>query len=877
MGPIPAGWSTIGHVPVAAGTRIGPYEILAPLGAGGMGEVYRARDHKLDRDVALKVLSPRLADHPGALARFEREAKAVAALSHPNILAIHDFGVIDGTAFAIMELLDGETLRARLDRGPLPPAQAIAWLGQVAEGVAAAHERGIVHRDLKPSNIMVTRGGRLTILDFGVARIEPLPDLDQATMSRLSGETSPGVALGTAGYMAPEQVRGETVDHRADIFALGAILYEMLTGRRAFRGVNAVETMAAILRDEPAPLEVTGGSVPPALERLVHHCLEKDPARRFQSARDLAFHLATLAEGSTRARRLLRASPGDRRRWLRRGAAVAAAGVVALAFWLGTRTGGAGRHDQQGVSFQTVSFGRGIIDAARFTPDGQSVVYGAAWDGEPFRLRLTRPGSPETTNLELPAADLLAVSDDGELAIALDYSLTGWMGRGVLARVSMLGTAPRSLAADVLAADWAPGGSGLAAVSWTAAGKRLEYPLGTVRAETGGWFSHPRLSPDGARLAYLDHPIDGDDRGTVVVLDLVHGTSRTLGREWSGIQGLAWSPGAPPELLFSAYDGATPQSVYAVDLAGTTRQLLTGPTGLFLQDVAGDGRLLVASQTRTITVLARLPGDDRPRDLSWLDYSLAVDVSADGRTVLLECTGDSCGTSYTVLVRSVDGTPAVRLGEGSARELSPDGRYAAALVYGAESRPRLVLYPLGAGQPRTVEVGDLTVESVGWLPDSGGLVLLGSRPGRATGAFVADLEDGTIQPVAGEGFAAARRVPVSPDGRFAVLEPPSGGLSLVPLDGGESRPIAGVEPGDEAVRFSPDGAALYLSRHEVPLRVDRLDLATGERETVGELPVLDPAGLQSAFTGALVSADGRVMVGTYQRRLNKLYVVSGVE
>lgn len=849
-----------------------------PLGAGGMGEVYRARDHKLDRDVALKVLSPRLADNPTALARFEREAKAVAALSHPGILAIHDFGVIDETAFAIMELLEGETLRERLDRGQIAPAQAITWITQVAEGIAAAHERGIVHRDLKPANIFITRAGRIKILDFGIARVEQPVDGEDETLSHSGDETTPGMVLGTAGYMAPEQVRGEPADHRADIFAVGSILYEMLTGRRAFSGGNAVATMAAILRDEPPPPTAAGDMLPPVLERLVMHCLEKDPARRFQSARDLVFDLGNLADGSTWSGRAPRFDPQRRRRRRRWVPGAAVLGVAAAAFWLGIRAAPrVSRHDQQGVSFQTVSFGRGIIDGARFTPDGESVVYGAAWDGEPFRLHLTRPGSPETSRLELPDADLLAVSRGGELAIALDYTLTGWMGRGILARVPILGTAPRSLADGVLAADWSPDGANLAAVRWSSGGKRLEFPVGTVLAETDGWFSHPRLSADGAWLAFLDHPIDGDDRGTVAVLDLARGTTRTLGGEWSGIQGLAWAPHGAAELYFSAYDGATPQSVYAIDLGGTVRQLLTGPTGLFLQDVAADGRLLVASQTRTIQVLARLPGDPQPRDLSWLAYSFAIDISADGGTILLECSGDSCGTTYTVLVRSTDGSPAVRLGEGSARALSPDGRFAAALVFGAEPQPRLVVYPLGAGQPRAVDVGELVVDNVGWMPDGQRLVLLANEPESGKRGLVVDLAGGDVRPFTTEGVGAGRHLPVSPDGRFAALTDQAGYLSLMSLDGEPPRAIAGIESGDEAIRFSSDGTALYLSRHEVPLRVIRLDLETGGREVVGELPAADPAGLQAAFPGAVVSADGRVVVGTYQRRLNRLYVVSGVE
>ncbi len=860
---------------VGVGVRLGPYEILASLGAGGMGEVYRARDHKLDRDVALKVLPASLADDRVALERFEREAKAVASLSHPNILAIYDLGCISATPFAVMELLDGDTLRERLARGVLGTARAIAWAIKIAEGAAAAHERGIVHRDLKPENIVITRDGQIKILDFGLARVVPALDSTGATLTSAAGVSTPGMVVGTAGYMAPEQVRGKPVDHRADIFSLGCILYEMLAGRRAFPGPSAIETMAAILHAEPAALPAGERAIPPAVDRIVQHCLEKDPRHRFQSMRDVVFGLSNLSEPSTTTAARPSLEPARRSRWLvLAGATAAAAALAATTFWLGTRVRRApAAAPPAKVSFQTVSFGRGIVDAARFTPDGQTLVYGAAWDGQPFRLFLTRPGSPDTTALGLPDADLLAVSPSGELAIALGYRLDGWMGRGTLARVAMLGAAPRQVTDDVLAADWSPDGSGLAMVHWSGGRKRLEYPVGTVLYETGGWISHPRFSADGTRIAFVDHPVDGDDRGSAAVVDLRTGARHALGEEWSGIQGLAWAPSGK-EIFFSAYDGATPHSVYAVDLQGHTRQLLTGPTGLFLQDVARDGRLLVASQTRSVQVLAQLPGDARPRDLSWLSYSFAVDLSADGRLILLECAGDSCGENYTVFVRSSDGAPAVRLGEGSPRELSPDGTQALAIVYGP--RPRLVVYALGAGQPRTVDVGALDVETVSWLPTGRGLVALASAPGHGKRGYTADLAAGSWSPFTPEGVGAGRRIPVSPAGDAAAMLDRDGRLSLFPLAGGPPRAIPGTLAGDEAVRFSSDGRALFLTRHVVPLQVFRVDLATGRRELVGELPSADPAGLQASFPAAVISPDGRTVVGTYTRRLNKLYVVTGV-
>ena len=284
---------------LSAGTRLGSYEILAPLGAGGMGEVYRARDAKLDRDVAVKVLPAQLTANPDALARFEREAKAVAALSHPNILAIYDFGTQDGVAYAVTELLEGETLRGKLDGGPVAQRQAVDWALQIARGLSAAHGKGVIHRDLKPDNVFVTKDGHVKILDFGLAkRVDAAAGRADERADGI-GHTEPGTVMGTMGYMSPEQVRGLPVDHRSDIFSFGAILYELLSGRKAFKRDTASDTIAAILKEEPPELTQSGRNVSPALDHIVRHCLEKDRENRFQSAKDVAFALSEASEPTT--------------------------------------------------------------------------------------------------------------------------------------------------------------------------------------------------------------------------------------------------------------------------------------------------------------------------------------------------------------------------------------------------------------------------------------------------------------------------------------------------------------------------------------------------------------------------------------------------
>ena len=314
------------------GRSLGPYRIVSPLGAGGMGEVYRATDTRLGRDVALKVLPEAVAGSPELRERFEREARAVASLSHPGILAIHDFGTDGGQAFAAMELLEGQTLRDRLATGPLAPRRATDYALQLAQALAAAHDKGVVHRDVKPDNVFVTREGRVKVLDFGLARQASsllTSSGDDSVSPTLAPGTEPGTVLGTVGYMSPEQVRGQEADARSDIFSFGAVLYEMLTGKRAFRGETAAETMTAILRaDPPEPASVHEG-IPLGLERIVDHCLEKDPSRRFRTAHDLAFALETASGASSRSAAGVAVAAPEEPRWRR--LAWGAAGLVALA------------------------------------------------------------------------------------------------------------------------------------------------------------------------------------------------------------------------------------------------------------------------------------------------------------------------------------------------------------------------------------------------------------------------------------------------------------------------------------------------------------------------------------------------------------------
>jgi hypothetical protein len=566
-------------VALTSGTRLGPYEIVAPLGAGGMGEVYRARDTKLDRDVAIKVLPPQLAENAIALARFEREAKAVAALSHPNILSIFDFGTEHGVAYAVTELLDGHTLRDSLggirdsgsgirmggpseSRSPNPEARhgfplrkAIDYATQIARGLAAAHAKGIVHRDLKPENVFVTHDGRVKILDFGLARQTIAFAGGDATASpTFERHTEPGTVLGTAGYMSPEQVRGETGDHRSDIFSFGCVLYEMLSGRRAFQSGTAAETMTAILREEPpelAPAVTTG--VPPGLVRLVHHCLEKQADERFQSASDVAFALEALsttsASTSSAPAIAAYARPGPRRLFVA-GVAIAAAALLGAATFLAGRFT---RPPVRDVTFTPLTYRPQTIYRALFAPDGKTMVFSAALSGNEVELFTMNADFPEARSLGVKNAQLLSVSSKSELAVLTNARFVGHrLFEGTLARMPLGGGAPREILERVREADWSPDGASLAVVREAGGRDRLEYPVGTLLYESSGYISDPRVSPSGDQVAFFEHPTKYDDRGGIVVVDRSgKKTPLSPADAYPGLEGLAWSRDGS-EVLFSA-------------------------------------------------------------------------------------------------------------------------------------------------------------------------------------------------------------------------------------------------------------------------------------------------------------------------------------
>jgi eukaryotic-like serine/threonine-protein kinase len=853
---------------LSAGIRLGPYEILSPLGAGGMGEVYRAKDTKLHREVAIKVLPESLSKDSDALARFEREAHAVAALNHPNLLSIHDFGEADGVVYAVMELLEGESLRSRLEGGPLPPRKTVDYAIQILHGLSAAHEKGIVHRDLKPENLFVTVDGRVKILDFGLAK-NVGPQFAGTKAPTIPANTDPGTVMGTVGYMSPEQVRGKPVDHRSDIFSFGSVLYEMLSGRRAFHRESAAETMSAIVREEPPELLESGRNIAPVLDRIVHHCLEKSPAERAQSAHDLAFELASMSGLSGSASGVVAGVPVRRSRRYAAGLIGAAVALGAAGLALYRNGEKAGLRSAGEVSFRQLSFRPQAIFQAAFAPDGETIVYSAALEGNVPELFTIRPEFPVPRPLGLPRTHLLSISSKGELAVLTNAVFIGHrLFIGTLGRVALGGTAPREILEGVRQADWSPDGAELAILRTVNGKDRLEFPIGKVLYECSGYLSDLRVSPRGDRIALFEHPARFDDRGSVIVVDRA-GKRTFLSGDYWGEEGLAWSR-AGDEVLFSASIAGNAQTLYGVDLSGHRRVALRSAGGLTMHDVSGAGRWLVTRDDQRSEISIFVPGASAERDLSWLDNSDYPFLSRDGRRLLFGDESSAAGPNYAVCLRKADGGAVVRLGEGSPHGLSPDGKWALAITY---TPPQLVIYPTGAGETRRLPRGSLeTYHSASWFPDGKSVLVCGNEAGRASRCYAQDISGSLPHPATPEATGDAA---VSPDG-LQILYSTTGGTHFIQrAGGGAAQAVPGLTAEDKVIRWSEDGRSLYIYRATaLPFRFERLDLSAGRRVLLREVAPADRAGVLDS-NGAALTEEAKSYAYDYERMTSQLFVVEG--
>ena len=854
------------------GRKLGNYEVLDKLGEGGMGEVWRARDARLNRTVALKVLPADVAGNLTRRQRFEQEARALAALNHPNIVAVYDIGESEGQAFIVSELVEGESLRKVIDRGPLPFRKLVDAAVQTAEALAAAHALGIVHRDLKPENIMVSgtgsgSSGRVKVLDFGLAKQTPLQGSGDDTDTLMLSQ--PGMVLGTVGYMSPEQVRAEPVDARSDIFSFGCVLYEMATSRRAFSGKTAADVISAVLKEEPSEISGTGTPVPPALEAIVRRCLEKDPAQRFQSAADMAFALRAVSSvsPSQAGSQILTLPPIHRRpKWL-----LPAAAALLLAVFFVAGFALRGRFTTTTVPrFHRVTFREGSVSAARFSPDWQDVLYTAAWDAGPGRIYQAHPGSPESRDLDLPESRLLAVSSKGDLAF-LQGPFTP-DGFGTLARNSITGGQPRQLLENVRLADWSPDAMEMAIVRSVDGKYRLEYPVGKVLAESPFAPFAIRISPDGQRVAYTNFTMGTriglfvvDRAGKVQDLGAISGQTSEL-----EVAPLCWTPDSR-EVWFRSYDSSDLNTIYSIGMNGTRRVVARFPGRVTLFEIAADGRILLSTENGRKGIRGLAPGEEVDRDLSCLDSSRLRGLSADGSLILADVLGESGGPKGSIYMRRTIGTAPVRLGDGVAYTLSPDGKWVAGFSSRDTGNRMFELMPTGPGE---------VVKSkmvVGWLAGTRNYLVLEKSPGKGIRLEAWDAATNTQRPVSPNGMPDSDDFPlVSSDGRQFLTTGPDGERHIYSIDGSEPKPVTGLTHHDRVVAWRADGRSVYITTHRNENRtipVSIVDLDTGKRTPWREIKPIVPVDEAGSLR---ITPDGKAYAYNFTYLRSELFVAEGI-
>jgi len=819
---------------LTSGTKLGPYQIQALIGAGGMGEVYRARDTRLDRTIAIKVLASHLSSSPELKQRFEREAKSISALNHPHICSLYDVGSQDGIDYLVMEFLEGETLAERLRQGVLPLKETLKVGMEVSEALEVAHRAGITHRDLKPGNIMLTKSGA-KLMDFGLAKATaaglagasnaPLLSAARTTSgpSPMSPLTGVGEVIGTIQYMSPEQIEGKNADARSDLFALGAVLYEMATGKRAFAGKSQISVASAILEKDLEPISATQPLTPPAFEHVVSTCLAKNPEDRFQTAHDVRLELKWTAEGASRLMAQGMAPPSKTAAkilsWT-----IATLAIIALVVGAFFVT----KHDKPEVRYTVVTHREGSLQAARFSRDGQTIIYGGEWEHEPPQVAIARVGSPESRPLGIPPGAIAAVSSSDELAVlwGCEYVFLVDCG-GTLATVSLAGGSPRDLARHVAYADWSPDGKQLAVSVYSREGARLEFPPGHVLyQQKTGWFGHPRFSPDGRMIAYENHPTVDTDEGSIEGVDL-SGKRTVLSKGSLSLEGLAWSPDGKEVWFAGASHSGWADSIHAVTLAGKERIVSVLPS-VRLHDIARDGRVLLSRESWRTQLMGLFPGDTHEHPYSWLDGTSANAISAVGRAISFYEGGEVYYIEGDLLgyYRRTDGSAAVRLGTGTAA-ISPDGKWV--LAFSRKGR-KLVVQPIGPGEPKELPTPELVdFGHLVWSDDGQEIAYEAQTSQNDWNVYTQRVGSGS--PILAKASGRNAFPTLSPDGGMLAVREERGGISLYRMDGSQPVAVKGVFDNEYPIRFAKGGRSLLVAEptgHQLVLTL--VELASGRRE-----------------------------------------------
>ena len=875
------------------GEIIGPYEVLSELGSGGMGTVYLAQDARLGRKIALKLLPPQFTNDEDRLRRFQQEARAASALNHPNILTVHEIEQKAGLHYIATEFVDGVTLRQHMNNQRMNLGEVLDVATQVASALKAAHAAGIAHRDIKPENVMIRSDGYIKVLDFGLAK---LTENDSAPAP---SETNPGVVMGTPRYMSPEQARGRDVDLRTDIFSLGTVIYEMVTGKLPFEGETTTDVIAALIKDEPESMRTIVPELPLEFEQVVNRALVKDRGLRYQTIAEflsalqglkdeIKGALAGTIDGSLDAQTIRTRTATDphaqqqtERLSLSTGRnlaiALALIAVVAGAIGLLIKRRAPSLSERITRTSHQLTFRDGFIAAARFAADGKGVVYSGGLDGKPLELFYTDVDGSQSRSAGIESAALKSVSRSGKIAVLVNFELNWADGyKGTLKILPAGGGSPETVIDGVDDAAFAPDDTFAIFRSFDGE-QQLEYPAGTVLYRSPGWMSYPRFSPKGDKIAFFEHPL-GDYSGSIAVFDLASKTKTDISTGWQALKGLAWNP-QTDEIWFGGSQVSKRGNINAVSLFGSLRMIheSTG-VGVRIDDISADGKLLITQGTNHTTMIA-LQGKAATEAVdSRFAWSTSADISADGNTLLFYQWGyepKAASDESEVYLRRLNSEP-VKLGQGRALALSPDANWA--LTVQTKPQPHLVLLPTWVGQPKPLSnPGIKEYHYASFFPDGKQILFTGleARDDALIRSFVQDVNTGEFHPLTEEGTVALR---VSPDGKRVITLQPDRTFYIQGLNGGEAKEIPGLERDDEPIQWSDDGRAIFVKGPgDFATKIYRVNLETGERQ---EWKDIDPPnkvghiGLEVNPGGILITPDGKVCIYTYWILLQQLLSAS---